>query len=88
MARKSQPPSMKSLKATLLESAFDPRAQGKPMSVVVSLNDPTYCETRAIELIHEAKITPDLVQHNEKLTQAISLLALSKVQRNGAPQNP
>lgn len=87
MGKKNLFPSKASIRRSLLESEFDPRAQ-TPMSVVVGLKDPSYGETRAIELIHEAKlVTTDSAQYQEKLSQAISLLALAKVQRNGAPED-
>lgn len=72
----------------MLESLFDPR-DASPLAVVVSMNDPDYCESKAMELIAEAKITRKLpanrVQADEKIAQAISLLALARVQR-GAVQ--
>lgn len=64
-----------------MESLFDPRTPG-PMSIVVELNNPAYCEVKAIELIREAQSHP--VDYHEKVTQAISLLALARLQR-GAP---
>lgn len=68
----------------MLESLFDPR-DSSPLSVVVEMNDPDYCESKAMELIREAKLTRKLPanreQADEKIAQAISLLALSRVQR-------
>jgi hypothetical protein len=76
---------------------FDPR-DNSPLSIVVDMNDPGYAESKAIELISEAKqlqrelattendrADEDLKkQYDEKMAQAISLLALARVQRNGA----
>jgi hypothetical protein len=86
MGKKNKLPSRTSIRRALLESEFNPREQS-PLSIVVGLNDPSYGETRAIELIHEAKLTvKDLAQYQEKLSQAISLLALAKVQ-HGPTEN-
>jgi hypothetical protein len=54
------------------------------MSIVVGLQDPGYCESKAIELISEAKLLAKVLrwgEYHEKVSQAISLLALCKVQR-------
>lgn len=64
------------LRKLLTESLFDPKKK-TPMSVVVSMDNPTYCEMKAIELLHE--ITPQTAQAN--LKQAISLLGLSRALR-------
>lgn len=84
----------------MLEALFDPREKS-PLQVVVSLNDPDYCETKAIEMISEAKLVlihaqPHPIEaadtevqaklmeeYKEKIVRAMSLLALSMVQRNG-----
>lgn len=72
----------------MLESLFDPR-DSSPLSVVVEMNDPDYCESKATELIREAKLTRkapgqnSAAQADEKIAQAISLLALARVQRGG-----
>ncbi len=95
MGRRNQFPSKASIREALLEGLFDPRAPQTPMTVVVGLQDPTYGESKAIELVSEAKLiarkmdqegkTQKLMdEYQEKLAQAISLLALSKVQRNGS----
>lgn len=90
---KTKFPSRASIRAALLESLFDPREKS-PMSIVVGLQDPNYCESKALELISEAKliareVVPGSVeQYQEKLSQAIGLLALCKVQRSicGSPE--
>jgi hypothetical protein len=55
------------------------------MSAVVNINDPSYAETKAVELIMEAKgiikSNGQISHYNEKISQALSLLALAKVQR-------
>lgn len=61
------------------------------MSIVVGLQDPAYCESKAIELISEAKLLAReglWEQYFEKVSQAISLLALCKVQRPKATKVP
>jgi hypothetical protein len=74
----------------LLESLFDPRAQS-PMSIVVGLQDPGYCESKSLELISEAKQLAKMLlwdQYREKVSQAIALLALCKVQRAEVQNGP
>lgn len=80
-----------------MESVFDPRDRS-PLSIVVEMDDPGYSESKAIELIAEAKQLQREIaayptddsnkglqdQYDEKVAQAISLLALARVQRNGA----
>lgn len=81
--RKKKLPSKKTVRETLLQSLFDPR-DASPMSIVVSMDDPAFAESKAIELIHEGKQCARLGtmdQYNEKIAQAISLLALARVQR-------
>lgn len=72
-------PSQRSLRETLMQSVFDPRAPG-PMSIIVGLDNPQYGEIKAIELIREAQAHP--TDYHEKVTQAISLLALARLQRD------
>jgi hypothetical protein len=56
------------------------------MSVILSMNDPSYCESKAIELISEAK---EIIRQNDyglgdyshKMNQAISLLAIAQAMR-------
>lgn len=82
--RKNLPPSKASIRDALLEGLFDPRDR-TPMSIVVGLQDPSYCESKALELISEAKIVAGRGlwdQYQEKVAQALSLLALCKVQRS------
>lgn len=97
MARRNSKPSKKSVREMLMESVFDPRDRS-PLSIVVDMDDPGYAESKAIELISEAKQLAREIesppvdvanvglreQYNEKVAQAISLLALARVQRNGA----
>jgi hypothetical protein len=84
------------IKNLLKQSEFDPREKN-PVSVVVNLDAPDYSEMKAIELIHEARqiqidITKGLKkdvrfnteEYHEKLTMAISLLALARSQRGPA----
>ena len=96
MARRNSKPSMKSIRETLMQSVFDPRDRSTPMSILVDMEDPGYCESKAIELISEAKKLQKEIasppedfsnsnlkeQYDEKMAQAISLLALARVQRN------
>lgn len=80
-------PGIKQLKKLLDESTFNPKNPG-PMSVVVALNDPSYCETKAVELVMEAKKSltgiPSLFIYHDKLIQAISLLALARAMRRNS----
>ena len=48
MARKRQP-SQTQVRETLMQSVFNPREKS-PMSIVVGIADPSYEETKAIEL--------------------------------------
>ncbi len=80
---KTRTPSKTQVSKTLAESLFDPRAKS-PMSVVVSFNDPTYCGRKATELIAEAEAAysqGQVTDYHERVTQAISLLALARLQR-------
>lgn len=81
--------SRKSLLSILNEAAFDPRADG-PLSIVVALNDPSYCEMKAIELITEARqvinkyavpLSETFIHYHNRMTQAMGLLALARFQR-------
>ncbi len=83
-------PSLTRVKQTLSESAFDPRGK-TPMSVVATMNNPGYSEMKAIELIHEATVIgvegeregskEKMDLYHGKMSQAISLLALARLQR-------
>ncbi len=71
------------LKKTINESVFDPNAK-TPLSVIVQMDNPQYGELRAIELINEAQVainTGSLQTYHDKITQAIALLGLARVQR-------
>ena len=63
-----------------------------PIKVIVELNDPQYCETRAIEFIKEAQHSlgfgdgsqsneQQLQLYNERIANAISLLGLARLIR-------
>lgn len=95
---------IKILRKILSESVFNPDEQNA-LSIVLDIGNPTYCETRAIELIRESQILierlyfyssnkeqraedyiidpiDDIMFHyNEKMKQAISLLAMAKAIR-------
>lgn len=89
----------KKIQSVLRESDFDPRSVARtPLTVVVSLDDPGYSEMKAVELIHEARTiqkevvagyrrdTPESQkEYHDKVTMAISLLALARSQR-GTPE--
>jgi len=83
MAKKNRHPSQTTIKKALAASVFDPRAK-TPMAVIVDMEDPRYCELRAIELIRQAQNTPQFYQ--DTISQAIALLALAKVQRSGTTE--
>jgi hypothetical protein len=76
-------PSMTQVKQVLRDSQFDPRQAG-PMKFVVESNDPTYCTRKATELIGQADLAygqGQVTDYHERLAQAISLLALARLQR-------
>jgi len=66
-----------------MRATFDPRSPG-PMKIVVEMATPSYCELKAVELITEARQGHG--DRVEKLTQAMSLLALAVQQ--GAESEP
>lgn len=86
---------MTRIKQLLQESQIDPRAVNSPLTVIVDavVSNPRYGEDRAIEMITEAKRTFDqpsgspevaaqnLEQYHRQMTNAISLLALSRAMR-------
>jgi len=79
-----RPPSKKRVRETLLESLFDPREEG-PISIVQDMARPEYSELKAVELIREAQRAEadgDPVQYHARVAQAISLLALARIQRS------
>jgi hypothetical protein len=52
------------------------------MSIITELNNPTFGEVKALELIREAqRCVSGSEQYHEKLTQAISVLSLVRIQR-------
>jgi hypothetical protein len=88
VAKKSLP-SKKTIRELLVESVFDPREINTPFSIVIGMQDPNYCESKAVEMIHEAKLAlipfagentsePVLTNYHEKIAKAISLLALAR----------
>lgn len=73
-------PSKTQIGKTLTESKFDPRKQG-PLAIVAEIGDPSYAETKAIELILDAKktlCTGTTNAYHANIAQAISLLALAR----------
>lgn len=89
-----QKPSLTSLKETLRQSAFDPRAKG-PWEIIVDIasSNPRYAEDKAKELIAqaqnvlEAKVSPadakkNLETYQGLMKDAISLLALARALRS------
>jgi hypothetical protein len=61
MARRKKP-GKKILTKILNESIFNPDEIG-PLTTILNIGDPSYCETRAIELIGEAKIAMQKRRH-------------------------
>lgn len=70
------------IKKILNESVFDPNINS-PLALIVQthLNDPSYLESRAIEMIGDAKITrnDNPVDYHEKMKKAIALLAIARL---------
>jgi hypothetical protein len=62
------------LRKKISESVFDPRAKG-PMKPIVDMNDPKFIRQQVIMLLHEAEWSKN---SDEKMKQAISLLALAR----------
>jgi hypothetical protein len=71
----------------LAQSAFTPSEPNTPFAQVVQFNNPQYGEYKAIELIQQAQLSvdgqgdQDYSVYVDKITQAISILALSRAQR-------
>lgn len=82
--RKQTQPSQTSIRKVLSESAFDPRVPG-PLKVIADTGNVEYLVTRAIEFLREGQYGADATRpmDRDKLTQAISLLALAKVKLGG-----
>ena len=83
-------PSKTRLAAILRESVFDPRKDG-PLKIVAENSSITYLELRAIEMIEQAqadaeddRLIPEQrkQEYHNKLTQAVSLLALARARRD------
>jgi hypothetical protein len=74
-------------RAGITKRAFTPSEQNTPFAQVVQFNNPQYGEYKAIELIQQAQLAVDGQGVNDysvyvdKITQAISILALSRAQR-------
>jgi len=67
------------LKKVLNESHFNPRDTEHPLAIAVKLGNPEYWRVRAMELIEESKgWAPGSGNYHESITEAISLLALSR----------
>jgi hypothetical protein len=78
--RKLMKLSKKKIREILLESLFDPRDH-TPFSFVVQQGNPIYAETKATELISEARaayMQGSSRTYHEKMGQAIALLALAR----------
>ena len=76
------------MKKTLLESMFNPKEAVGPIKIIMEVNDANYYVLRAVEFINEARNYPlDVENYNEKITKAISLLALAKLVRNNNQNN-
>lgn len=95
MSKRSQLPSLTSLKEILRESAFDPRNPDGPNAIIVEtgLHNPRYIEDRGKELIARAQFAfdqkagnPDqaaqnLAEYQRLMGQAIGLLAFARALR-------
>lgn len=66
-------PSRTDLRNLLMESLFDPRADG-PMSVIVEMDSPEYCQLKVIEILKSISLD----NYQESLTNCISLLVLAR----------
>lgn len=75
-------PGQKQLQKLLAESVFNPDSIG-PLKIIADLRNAAYCEIRAIELIQEARLTPESNNeyYHDKIKQAISLLVLARAER-------
>ena len=72
----------KTIQKLLSESVYTPGLPG-PMQFVSENASPDYCETRAMELVGEAKIsTPE--DYHTRMKQAVSLLILARALRGTA----
>lgn len=75
------------IRKILNESLFNPSEKTGPLAVIIQQADPSFYETRAIEMIIEAKQSiPMMTEHQktvyaDKISKAISLLALAKLIR-------
>lgn len=76
----------KAIRAELLKSLFDPK-YSPAFQVIIGMASPTYNMRKSIELIHEALNAIDYKTTNEKLEQAISVLALTKAANNETVQS-
>ena len=91
MAKVRRSYTQKKLRSILYESLFNPKEPMGPIKVIVEMDDPQYCETRAIEFIKEAQHTLGFAQdnlnenqmllYNERIANAISLLGLARLIR-------
>jgi len=66
------------LRKILNQSLINPKKVPGIIKIILEQNDPAYFETRAIELIHEAR----LGNYQEKMTNAITLLAVARYHRD------
>lgn len=72
------------IQSLLSESAFSP-SEKTPFSIVVQMEDPDYAELKAVELILEARAHTGSCYYNDRIQQAIGLLALARAQRGCLP---
>lgn len=77
----------KRIREILAQSVFTPSETNTPFAQVVQFNNPQYGEYKAIELIQQAQLSvdgqgdQDYSVYVDKIVQAISILALSRAQR-------
>lgn len=67
--------SLTQIRNAVKDVVFNPRAPG-PMKIISDMDDLSYFELRAIELIQEAREDPNSAQYKSKIIKAMQLLAL------------
>lgn len=89
-SKKKLTPTYKQMKSFLNETLINPRESYGPLAVILEQNDPRYFESRAMELVSEARQslgegTPtdhQLQVYEDKIKKSITLLALASLYRN------
>jgi hypothetical protein len=74
----------RNIQSELYNCRFDPNIDG-PMKIIIDINNATYWENRAIELIKMAQIGGEHIDYQATITKAIQLLIMAKIMRKVVP---